>query len=147
MRGFTLLELLIVIGIVIILIGATIAAINPARQMTAARDATRWAHVGTYANAVAQNTIDNAGTWSCSGFLATTTWRRISAADYDICSCLYPTYLGSVPREPSLGASYTSCVGGYDTGYDISWNTTTPPYRVQIRCGVDPTCYSITVSR
>ena len=61
MKGFTLLELLIVIAIVVILIGVTIAAINPAAQIRRANTATRWTNVSVIANAVAQKIINDGG--------------------------------------------------------------------------------------
>ena len=130
MRGFTLLELLIVIAIVVILIGVTIAAINPAKQLSRANTATRWANVTTIANAVAQKIINDGGSWSCTGCPVTTTAVRIADTNCNLCSCLVTDYLGSLPSDPSKGTppGQVTCGGAYDTHYDISWSTTTGAY-------------------
>jgi len=146
MKGFTLLELLIVIGIVVILIGVTIAAINPSRQVAQANRATRWANVTTIANAVAQSLVDSAGVWTCtSSCPVTVSTTNISSATgtCDLCTCLVPTYLGSLPIDPTIGTSVTNC-SSYTTGYSIFWSTTTPPYRVTIISDLDS---SISVTR
>lgn len=129
MRGFTLLELLIVIGIVVILIGVTIAAINPFRQIRQANTATRWANVTTIANAVAQKIINEGGSWNCGGCTTTDTATTISKTACDLCSCLVTDYLGSLPSDPSTGnppGQVTDCTASYDTQYSIRWSTTTP---------------------
>lgn len=117
-KGLTLIELLIVIGILSILMGAIIAAVNPARQFAQARNSQRWAHVSSILSAVYLNIVDNKGTFTCSdGALPATTTSMKSASGYNICSCLVPTYLSSVPFDPSAG-SYSSCAT-YDSGYTI----------------------------
>ena len=126
-KGFTLLELLIVIGILVILISAAIAVINPLRQFAMANNARRWRDVSTILSAVSQNIIDNRGTWTCpdypeittstdGAFIASTTEAILQAP---ICNCLVPTYLSALPQDPGVGDPLTACPATYNTRYTI----------------------------
>lgn len=119
-KGFTLIEILIVIGIIAILAAIVIVAINPAKQFAQARNTQRESNVNTILNAIGQRIADNKGvfegeftidgnTYDCGDLPATAT--VISAANDDDAGelgCLVPTYVPALPVEPlPTGSAYT----------------------------------------
>ena len=60
-KGFTLLEILLVVAAIAILAGIVIIAINPAKQLGDTRNSQRWVDVNTILNAAWQYGIDNNG--------------------------------------------------------------------------------------
>lgn len=119
-KGFTLLELLIVMALIAILVGIVFAALNPGRQFANARNTTRLAHLNTIMNAISSNMAENNGNFACAGETLTTTPTNMSstAGDYDIAPCIVTEYISQVPFDPSTG-SWTS-EAAYDSGYSIS---------------------------
>jgi len=120
-RGFTLIEILIVIGLIAVLAGVLIAALNPARQFAQARNAQRWNNVDTIIGAIIQNTTDNRGTFTCAAGAVPTTATKMAngAGNYDIGPCLVPTYSAQLPFDPSATGAHWTSTTDYDTGYNI----------------------------
>ena len=111
-NGFTLIEILIVMGILAILIGAVVVSLNPARQFASGRNTQRWSHINVILNSIGQNSADNRGIFTCATGPIPTSTTVIGTNGYDIDTCIAPTYIATLPLDPSTGTST-------DIGYSI----------------------------
>jgi prepilin-type N-terminal cleavage/methylation domain-containing protein len=115
-KGFTLIEILVVIGMIAILATIVLIAINPARQFQQGRDTQRTSNVNAILNAIGQYTADNKGTLPGSIPTSPTT-----ADAGTLCSSLMPTYLPSLPVDPSITTGpITACTGTPTTSYTVT---------------------------
>jgi len=123
-KGFTLIEILLVVAAIAILASIVILAINPNKQLGETRNAQRRADVNTILNAVYQHSIDNNGTLltiptgTCSLLAANQVCRLTAigtcATGVDLSALtLNEKYLTKMPNDPTLSSAD-------GTGYYIS---------------------------
>jgi type IV pilus assembly protein PilA len=120
-EGFTLVELLVVIGILTILLSIALIAINPLRQFKQADNTRRRSDILAILNAITEYAADNSGslpgTLSSVSSSAETLASDTSSGNIDFCSYIVPTYIAAMPYDPDSG-NWTSC-SSYDTGYTV----------------------------
>lgn len=123
-RGFTLIEVLVVIAIIAILAAIVIVAINPAKRFQDARMTQRQANVESILSAIQQNMVDNKGIFDCTDIPTTATVMKSETSGYDIAPCLSP-YLAILPVDPDTNVgSWKNPVKDPDTGI-ITYNYNT----------------------
>lgn len=119
--AFTLIEILLVIGLIAILAAIVIVAINPARQISQANNAERKAEINTILDAVNQFSVDNNGTIIseittatseiCAAGVASTTCSGAGLIDLD--NLIHnEKYIIDIPVDPQ-GATTTNGTGYY----------------------------------
>jgi prepilin-type N-terminal cleavage/methylation domain-containing protein len=131
-KGFTLLEILLVVAAIAILAGIVIIAINPTKQLADTRNSQRRSDVNSILNGVYQWSIDNKGKLpsgsSASSTISTTTKEICSDASSTVCananlidlSALWSPnekYLVGIPTDPGGNATTSG------TGYNIYKST------------------------
>ncbi len=122
--GFTLIEILIVIGIIAILAAIVLVAVNPAEQFKDANDAQRSSNVNAIINAVGQYTVDQKGALPAGIPSGAANAKLIADSGTDICLLLVPRFLPALPADPKKAdqsITEDECGTGdtYDTGYKI----------------------------
>ena len=121
-RGFTLIEVLIVIGIIAVLAAVVLVAVNPARQFKLARDAQRVSNVNAILNTIGQNIAEHRGIFTCGTDtveIPTTTTAVKSTGGFDLARCVVPAYISSLPFDPSVPGAHYASTTDYTTGYVI----------------------------
>jgi len=115
-KGFTLVELLVVIGILTVLFSIVLIAINPSRQFSQANDTQRRGDISTFLNAIYQYSADN-NNQVPGGVITSLQTIASGSGNLDLCTFLVPTYIEKMPADPTTGY-YTNCTD-YNTGYTI----------------------------
>lgn len=126
-KGFTLLEILLVVAAIGILAGIVILAINPGKQLGDTRNAQRRVDINTILNSVYQYSLDNNGNFpagidslpatsqvlgtdatGCDTICPPATATTTLASCANLASSLTPNYIVDIPRDPKTGSSTNS---------------------------------------
>ncbi len=126
-RGFTLIEVLVVIGIIAVLAAVVLVAVNPSRQFKLARDSQRTSNVNSILNAIHQNMAEHRGIFVCNGavkdipVVPTMVKNSATIANYsgDIAACIVPDYMSALPFDPAISGAHFASTTDYDTKYEI----------------------------
>ncbi len=121
-KGFTLLELLIVIAILAVLATATILVLNPAELLRQARDTQRQTDISSLNSALSLY-LTSASTTpiaSSTGALSNATCRSTAAANGTCYSDRSGGFTALVGASPSCGGRYTTATGVTSTNRQIN---------------------------
>lgn len=115
-KGFTLIEILVVVALIAILATVTIVAINPNKNFADTRNAERSSEVNAILSAVSQYIAENNTLASLGTVAACPSTTSIGTAGLNLNTTLVPDFIPSVPTDPNGGTDtvtgYTICTTG-----------------------------------
>ena len=118
-RGFALIELLFVLGILAILFLVVITSLQPGKNFAVARNTARETGVFAISQAITQNKLENGNRFDCSvTLIASSTPIGSGEGQADICGCLVPDRLAYLPTDPIPAHYYNSC-SDYSLGFTV----------------------------
>jgi uncharacterized delta-60 repeat protein/prepilin-type N-terminal cleavage/methylation domain-containing protein len=107
-KGFTLLEILLVVAAIGILAAIVLLAINPNRQLAQFRDSVRQRDINTIQKAIDQYLIDSNGVYPSE--IPIGNYKEICLENgensldcIDLVPFLVPTYIAKIPQDPTGG--------------------------------------------
>lgn len=118
-KGFTLIEILVVVSLIAILAAVTIVSVNSAKNFADTRNATRSSDVNSILNAVTQYLSEQGNTVASLGTIPACSPGPAAAIGSDtgnvnLGTTLVPSYIVSIPKDPSNGTDantgYTICI-------------------------------------
>ena len=116
--GFTLIEILVVIGVLAVLFSIILIAINPEKQFSRANNAKRRSDIVAILNAIGAYSADNKGVLPTGISTASATITdEVNGAD--VCLLLVPKYIPALPTDPSLKTNDITTCTNYNTGYTV----------------------------
>lgn len=128
-KGFTLIEILVVIGILAILLAIVLVAINPQQQFEKANNTQRSSDVAAILDAVTAYAADHKGDLPDGITTSALNIGSGGSPDLDLCADLVPDYIADLPIDPTDGTETppgsicTAANAEYDTGYTIQQST------------------------
>ena len=139
-RGFTLVEIIISVALVVILMGIYFLAANPEGQLASGRNTKRQLDLQLIGNTIRENYTDSGNeSFTCAaGSIPTSTKNMGSASgSYNIASCIVlPQYgLYSMPYDPNASSAYYTSLSNYNSGYSISISALGNNYAYRAVCG------------
>lgn len=133
-KGFTLIELIIVIAIIAILMAVVLVALNPAKRFADSRNARRQSDISSIVAAFSRYTIDQALSGLTVNYIGMTTGGT-AANPTLIAACSSPTVplivgtasvalaaggLSTIPRDPTTANGYYDVCAANATGTPLS---------------------------
>jgi prepilin-type N-terminal cleavage/methylation domain-containing protein len=146
-KGFTLIEVLIVIGVLAILASIVALSVNPASQFNRANDSVRRSDVQGIMSGIFQYSVDNAGDLSGLTNLAATskeickTGGTCGTTFVDLDTALVSDYMSSIPIDTGC-SDCANCDGTSGTGYWVE-ESAAGVVTVKSRCMSSGTDFSI----
>lgn len=104
-KGFTLIEMLVVIAIIAILATVVFVALDPVRRFADARNSRRWNDVNSILTAVHQFIVDNDGDLPSALTASQSATEIGTCVSCDNLTTDLATYLISLPLDPTDGTT------------------------------------------